>query len=85
MGALRLLVRYSRSRPAWVLGRLTPAMHGCMGGIRRIQTLFLSLSKHKIFRYFMHMRAKTICGFALIVKSLYQYNDLAGSYPTFDP
>eukprot|EP01048_Picozoa_sp_COSAG05_P005859 COSAG05_NODE_360_length_10798_cov_219.943359_1_plen_80_part_00 len=25
--------------------------------------LLLILSKQKIFRYFMHMRAKTICGF----------------------
>ena len=28
-----------------------------------IQTLLLILSKQKIFHYFMHMRAKTICGF----------------------
>ena len=35
----------------------------CERPIRRIQTLFLILSKQKIFRYFMHMRAKTICGF----------------------
>ena len=27
------------------------------------RTLLLILSKQKIFRYFMHMRAKTICGF----------------------
>ena len=43
-------------------------MHGsgcpeacCQDGFR--QTLFRILSKQKIFRYFMHMRAKTICGF----------------------
>jgi len=36
------------------------------------------LSKKKVFRYFMHMRAKTICGFAVIAK-------WQGSYPTFDP
>ena len=42
--------------------------HACIGlcrGLlpRRIQTLFRILSKQKIFRYFMHMRAKTISGF----------------------
>ena len=58
---------------------------GPAGGIRRIQTLFLILSKHKIFRYFMHMRAKTICGFALILKSLCDITIFDGSYPTFDP
>eukprot|EP01048_Picozoa_sp_COSAG05_P007520 COSAG05_NODE_532_length_8897_cov_18.622301_7_plen_101_part_00 len=29
----------------------------------KIQTLFLNLSQYKIFHYFMHMRAKTICEF----------------------
>ena len=53
----------------------------------RIQTLFLILSKQKIFRYFMHMRAKTICGFARILKSLCDITIFDGSYPTttFDP
>ena len=30
--------------------------------------LLLILSKQKIFRYFMHMRAKTICGFYIRVE-----------------
>ena len=33
----------------------------------------------------MHMRAKTISGFALILKSLCDITIFDGSYPTFDP
>ena len=53
----------------WSLIDFTADLTGRGSDASSTPALLLILSKQKIFRYFMHMRAKTICGFALIVKS----------------
>ena len=69
----------------WSLIDFTADLTGRTSDASSTPALLLILSKQKIFRYFMHMRAKTICGFALTAKSVHHGPICAGSYPTFDP
>ena len=47
----------------WSLIDFTADLTGRTSEASSTPALLLILSKQKIFRYFMHMRAKTICGF----------------------
>ena len=59
----------------WSLIDFTADLTGRTSEPSSTPALLLILSKQKIFRYFMHMRAKTICGFALATKSFDRSND----------
>ena len=52
----------------WSLIDFTADLTGRTSEPSSTPALLLILSKQKIFRYFMHMRAKTICGFQIRVE-----------------
>ena len=54
---------YGVDGTGWSLIDFTADLTGRTSEPSSTPALLLILSKQKIFRYFMHMRAKTICGF----------------------